>query len=352
MMNKSVGEIAELVGGIVAGDGTARITGLNGIKQAKAGDLTFVGSRQYLPYVDTTRASAILVGPEVVSTSKTLVHVKHPYAAFVKVIQACAAGAGARHPTGIHPAAVIGWNVSLGRDVGIDAHVRIADDAVIGDGVVLYANVYVGQGSRIGSHTIIYPNVTIRDGVTVGARCIIHAGTVLGSDGFGFAPVEGAWFKIPQLGDVIVGDDVEIGANSAVDRATFGSTIIGRGTKIDNLVQIGHNVEIGEHCVISGMSGVAGSTMIGNHVTIAAQVGITDHVEIGDGVTIGVRSGVVQSIPPGRVVSGFPAVDHQLALRVLAGLRYLPEMPRRIRELERRIQHMEEYVHGTAENDS
>jgi UDP-3-O-[3-hydroxymyristoyl] glucosamine N-acyltransferase len=352
MMNKSVGEIAELVGGTVVGDGTARITGLNGIKQAKAGDLTFAGSRQYLPYVDTTGASAILVNPEVVSSSRTLIHVKDPYPAFVKVIHACAADAGARHPTGIHPSVVLGRNVLLGREVGIDAHVRIADDAAIGDGVVLYANVYIGRGSRIGAHTIVYPNVTIRDGVTVGARCIIHSGTVLGSDGFGFAPVEGAWFKIPQLGNLIVGDDVEIGANSAVDRATFGSTVIGRGTKIDNLVQIGHNVEIGEHCVISGMSGVAGSATMGNHVTVAAQVGIGDHVEIGDGVTIGARSGVTQSISPGRVVSGFPAMDHQLALRVLAGLRHLPQIPCRIRELERRIQHMEEHLHGTAENHS
>jgi UDP-3-O-[3-hydroxymyristoyl] glucosamine N-acyltransferase len=197
----------------------------------------------------------------------------------------------------------------------------------------------------IGENTVIYPNATLREGVRVGARCLIHAGVVLGSDGFGFAPLDGAWFKVPQTGTVIIGDDVEIGANSAVDRATFGSTVIGRGTKIDNLVQIGHNVRIGEHCVISGMTGVAGSSTVGNHVTIAAQVGIADHVEIGDRVTIAGRSGVISAIEPGQVVSGFPAIDHHTDMRIMAARRRLPELPRlmaRVKALESRIRELEE----------
>jgi len=169
---------------------------------------------------------------------------------------------------------------------------------------------------------------------------------VLGADGFGFAPVDGAWFKVPQVGTVVIGDDVEIGANSAVDRATFGRTVVGRGTKIDNLVQIGHNVELGEDCVVSGMTGIAGSATVGNHVIIAAQAGIGDHVEVGDGATVAGRAGVATSVKPGAVVSGFPAMEHQAALRVLASLRRLPDMRQRVRQLERRVQELEEQLHG------
>ena len=188
--------------------------------------------------------------------------------------------------------------------------------------------------------------MVLREETKVGARCIVHAGAVLGSDGFGFAPVGGQWAKVPQVGNVIIGDDVEIGTNSAVDRATFGSTVIGNGTKIDNLCQIGHNVQLGEHCVISGMTGVAGSTVIGNHVTIAAQVGIGDHLEIGDNATVGGRAGVATSVKPGAVVSGFPAMDHKAELRILASLRRLPDAVRRVKELERRIEQLEERLHG------
>lgn len=340
-MNKSVGEIAGLVGGVVFGDAAVRVTGLNGIQEARSGDLTFVSNRKYAPFLDTTRASAVLVTGDLRSSRMPVIEVKNPYLAFVQVIQAHAAEFEPRHPSGIHPTAVIGQGVVLGRDVALDAYVRLGDGCVLGDGVVVYSGVHIGAGSTIGERTVIYPNVTIREGVLVGARCILHAGVVLGSDGFGFAPVQGVWFKIPQVGNVEIGDDVEIGANSAVDRATFGSTVVGRGTKIDNLVQIGHNVRIGEHCVISGMSGIAGSTVIGNHVTIAAQVGIIDHLEIGDNVQIAARAGVTSSIPAGQVVSGFPAVEHAKAMRMVAGMRRLPEWPRRLRDIERRLEAVE-----------
>ena len=356
-MATSVGEIAELVGGVVVGETAVRITGLNGIQQAQSGDLTFVANRQYLPFLETTQAHAVLIAPDlaaegtVQSRKLSLIQVKNPYAAFIKVLQKHAATAPIPHPRGIHPSAVVGQNVTLGENVALDAHVRIADDCVLGDNVVLYAGVYIGRGCRVGEQTVIYPKVVLREGVTVGARCIIHAGVVLGSDGFGFALVDGKWFKVPQVGDVFIEDDVEIGANSAIDRATFGHTVVGRGTKIDNLVQIGHNVVIGQDCVISGMTGIAGSCTIGNYVIIAAQVGIADHVDIGDGVTIGGRSGVVGSIKPGKTVSGYPAMDHHLEKRVLAGAKYLPEMPRRLRDLERRLQTLEEQLHGQAEDD-
>jgi UDP-3-O-[3-hydroxymyristoyl] glucosamine N-acyltransferase len=350
-MDKSLREIAELVGGVVRGNSDLRISGLNGIRQAQPGELTFIGSHQYLKYLEETPATAILVPPDIISNTKALIQVKNPYFAFIRLIQEVSFEAKIQHPTGVHPTAVIGRNVKVGNNIALDAHVRIADNCVIADDVTLYAGVYIGEGCTVGQGTVMYPHVVLRERTQVGARCIIHAGVVLGSDGFGFAPLEGKWFKVPQTGIVIIGDDVEIGANSAVDRATFGSTVIGRGSKIDNLVQIGHNVTIGEDCVISGMTGVAGSATIGNHVTIAAQVGIADHAEIGDGVTIGARSGIVSSIKPGQVVSGFPAMDHNMELRVLAGMRRLPDIPRRIRELERRIQELEQQLHGKSKDN-
>jgi len=300
-MDKSVAEIAELVGGAIVGDAAIRITGVNGIRQAGSGDLSFVGSPRYLPYVETTAASALLVSEGVTCQDKTVICVKDPYKAFIRVIQQCV-DRGAAHPfEGIHDSTVIGRDVTLGEGVAIDAHARIADEARLGDGVVVYAGVYIGRGVSVGAETVIYPNVVLREGVTVGARCILHAGVVLGSDGFGFAPVDGAWFKVPQVGTVVIGDDVEIGANSAVDRATFGSTVVGRGTKIDNLVQVGHNVEIGDDCVVSGMTGIAGSATVGHHVTIGAQAGIGDHIEVGDGATIAGRAGVATSVKPGAI---------------------------------------------------
>ena len=359
-MDISVGEIAALVGGAVTGEPALRITGLNGIRQAQWGDLTFLGDRKYLPYLETTGASAVLVARDFepgaagasASKQRAYIQVKNPYLAFMRVVQQYSSSPEVFHPSGIHPTAVVGRNVKLGRDVALDAYVRIADDCDIGDDVVMYAGVYVGRGCRIGDHTVIYPNVTLREGVTVGARCLLHAGAVLGSDGFGFVPMDDAWLKIPQAGTVVIGDDVEIGANSAVDRATIGSTVIGRGTKIDNLIQIGHNVEIGEHCVLSGMTGVAGSAIIGDHVTIGAQVGISDHAQVGDGAMIGARSVVISKVEPGQVVSGHPLMDHKLQLRMLAGMRQLPEWPRRIRELERRIEELEAQLRGKAEDHS
>ena len=345
-MDKSVAEIAELVGGAVAGDGALRITGVNGIRQAASGDLSFVGSPRYVPYAETTAASALLVCEGVTCQDKTVIRVNDPYKAFIQVIQQCV-DQGTAHPfEGIHDSAVIGRDVTLGQGVAIDAHVRIGDDARLGDGVVVYAGVYIGRGVSVGAETVIYPNVVIREGVTVGARCILHAGVVLGSDGFGFAPVDGSWFKVPQVGSVVIGDDVEIGANSAVDRATFGSTVVGRGTKIDNLVQVGHNVEIGDDCVVSGMTGIAGSATVGHHVTIGAQAGIGDHIEVGDGATIAGRAGVASSVKAGAVVSGYPAMDHQAQLRILAAMRRLPDTRQRVRQLERRVRELEEQLHG------
>ncbi|MFO7973402.1 MAG: UDP-3-O-(3-hydroxymyristoyl)glucosamine N-acyltransferase, partial [Candidatus Hydrogenedentota bacterium] len=212
--------------------------------------------------------------------------------------------------------------------------------------------VYVGKGARIGPDTLIYPNASILAGVVIGARCVIYSGAVIGSDGFGYVNGPGGPRKIPQVGNVVIEDDVEIGANSAIDRGTFGSTIIGNGTKIDNLVQIGHNVEMGERCLVCGNAGISGSAILGNGVTIAAGAGVAGHIEIGDGVTVGGFSGVTKSIASGKVVSGFPAMDHERDKRIIASMRHLPETRREIRELRRRLEELETQQDGTSKDHS
>lgn len=339
----TVGEIARLLGGTVQGDPATAITGVNGLLEAGPGDLCYVRNDQFLPKLHETKASAALI-PKPVDPLPlpAAIVVAVPEQAFVRVLQLFAAERSSRPAAGVHerawvaPGAVLGAKVSVGPGACIDA------GAVLGDGVVLYPGVYVGQGSTIGPDTVIYPNAVIREGVRIGARCVLHAGVCIGSDGFGFVPMGGAWMKIPQVGTVEIGDDVEIGSNTAVDRATFGVTKVGSGVKIDNLVQIGHNVQIGEHTVIAGMAGVAGSTVIGSHVRIGGSAGINGHITIGDGASIGARSGVVRSVAPGQVVSGYPAMDHAQQRRVLVVQAQLPELAKRVRALEARLAALED----------
>jgi len=350
-MDMTVGDIAALVGGVLEGDSAVRITGVNGIKQAGSGDLTFLREARYLPYLETSAASALLAAAVPEGCSIPVVVVEHPDLAFAQVLQYCEQEQ-VQQPVGVDATAVMGKSVILGRDVAVGAQVCIADGCVIGDRAVLYAGVYVGRGTVIGEDTVIYPHVVIREEIQIGARCVIHAGAVIGSDGFGFAPLGGQWMKIPQIGGVIVGDDVEIGSNTAIDRATFGHTRIGRGTKIDNLVQIGHNTEIGEHCAIAGKVGIAGSAVIGNHVRIGAAAGIKGHIDIGDGATIGAWAGVTKSVGPGKTVSGFPAMDHNLERRVLVAQQRTPALLRRVRQLERELQALKDKLDEQTEDRS
>lgn len=350
-MNVTVGEIAAQVGGSVIGDESVRLTGLNGIRQAGEGELSFISSARYMRYLDESKAAALLVPPSIREACMPLIQVADPYAAFLSVLDRFLPPRAA-HPQGIHPSAVIGENVVLGRNVALDAHVTIASNAVLGDNVCLYAGVYIGHRARIGSDTVIFPNVSILEGVVVGARCTIHSGTVIGSDGFGYAPGPDGPRKIPQVGNVILGDDVEVGANTAIDRATFGSTIIGSGTKIDNLVQIGHNVEMGSACIICGNAGISGSAILGNGVTIAAAAGVAGHLEIGDGAVVAGLSGVTKSIEPGKVVSGFPAIDHDRDKRIVVSMRHLPDALHEIRALRRRVEELEKLSNGTSKDHS
>ena len=339
-MNKTLNEIAGFIGGTVLGDGAVRITGLKGIKEASVGDLSFVADTAYLTYLDTTEASAILVPPGYANGKRPLIEVSDPYQAFAKLLKSFESEC-LSHPEGIHPTAVVGENVTLGKNVALDSHVRIADDCEIGDDVVLYSGVYIGHGSGIGAGTVIFPSTTVRERITIGKRCLIHSNVAIGSDGFGFSSQDGAQAKIPQVGTVVIEDDVEIGSNTAVDRAMCGVTSIGVGSKIDNLVQIAHNVSIGRHCTICAKVGIAGSVIIGDNVTIGGGALINGHIKVDDNVTIGGFSGVTKSVKAGQVVSGFPAIDHEKEKRIIAGRKRLPETLRRIAELERRIEKLE-----------
>jgi len=342
MFVKTLREIAELVDGEVVGDENLVITGIAGIKEAREGDITFVANPRYAPLMATTRASAIIVSRQLCrKTDKALLLTDDPYLAFTKVMRLLNGDEELPSP-GIHPTAIIGENVKLGKDVSIGPYCVISDDVVIGDKAVLYPQVYIGRKTEIGEETIIYPQVIVREKVKIGNRVIIHSGTVIGSDGFGFAPVKGVHHKVPQIGTVIIEDDVEIGSNVTIDRATIGKTIIGRGTKIDNLVQIAHNVVIGENCIIVAQVGISGSAVIGNNVTLAGQSGVVGHITVGDNATVAARAGVTKSIPPGSVVSGFPARPHHEEKKIIACIQKLPELRKRISALEEKIKELEQ----------
>ncbi len=346
-MQLSVDDIAKVVGGRVLGAGNALITGFSPIRQAEDGDLTFLSDSRYGKYLADNNASAILVNPglDLPSVSRPVfIEVENPYVAFLAVLHHYAQ-IHPQHPDGIHPTAVISDDVVLGAEVDVAANAYIGERAHIGSNTVIYPGAYVGPDCELGPDCILYPNAVLREGTILGARCIIHCGAMIGSDGFGYYPVDGVHQKIPQIGIVILGDDVEVGANSAIDRATFGKTIIGSGTKIDNLVQIGHNTEVGDHTIICGNVGVAGSAHVGSHVTLAAGCGVSGHIEVGDHVTVAGMAGVTKSVSPGRVVSGFPAMEHDKERRLKASIRRVPDALRTMRALERRIEELEQRLH-------
>lgn len=349
-IDQNVDEIAALIDGRVVGDGATRITGLSTIRGAAPGDLTFLDDARYQEHLAGTQAAAVLVRPGQETASQILIEVEEPYEAFGKLYQQFLA-VEHRQPEGVHPSAVVSDEAVLGENVAIGPNVVLDGEVTLGDGAIVHAGTYLAHQSTVGAGSIIHANVCIREGTVIGARCIVHSGCVLGSDGFGFQPTPQGLEKIPQLGRVVIGDDVEIGANTSIDRATFGETRIGTGTKIDNLVQIGHNVEIGQHCIICGTSGIAGSAIIGNGVVIAAGAGINGHIEIGDGARIGAFTGVAKSVKAGADVFGFPAMELNEAKRYYSALRYVPDRLRTLRKLEDRVRTLEEELHGKAEDD-
>jgi UDP-3-O-[3-hydroxymyristoyl] glucosamine N-acyltransferase len=337
-MQLTLEEIARRVGGTVSGDGSTLIRGVNGLKEAGPGEIAFLANPRYAPLLAGTKASAVIVG-DGVAAPLPAIRVPNPDLAFGRVAEILTGGAW-RPPPGIHPTAVVAPDAALGKEVAIGAHAVVEPGASVGDRTVLYPQVYVGQAARIGPDCVLWPQVVVRDRCEVGARVILHPGAVVGSDGFGYATEAGVHHKIPQLGIVVLEDDVEIGANAAIDRARFGKTVIARGTKIDNLVQIAHNVQVGEHCLLAAQTGVAGSTRLGNNVVLAGQVGVSGHLEFGDGAVATAQSGIDKNVPPATVVSGSPARPRQQHLRALAGAERIQEVLREIRKLRQALEEL------------
>jgi UDP-3-O-[3-hydroxymyristoyl] glucosamine N-acyltransferase len=336
-MAKTLKEIAEFIGGEIVGDENIVIKGIAGIQEAAEGDITFLANPKYSSYLEKTRASAVITSRDVNAQSKPIIQTDNPSLAFTKAANFILPPQE-EHFKGIHKSAAIGKNVKLGRNVAIGACVVIEDDCSVGENTVIYPNCYLGRKSSIGSGVLIYSNVSIRENCSVGNRVIINCGTVIGSDGFGFVAVEGTHHKIPQVGTVVVEDDVEIGANVTIDRARFDKTMIGAGTKIDNQVQIAHNVRIGKNCLIVAQVGIAGSVVIGNNVILAGQVGVVGHVSIGDNSVVMAGAGVVKSLPAGSIVWGIPAKPADEAKKISACVQMLPKLFETVRELKNKVE--------------
>jgi UDP-3-O-[3-hydroxymyristoyl] glucosamine N-acyltransferase len=337
-MKLSVAQIAELLDAEIIGDPTIEVDSVSGLEAGRKGSISFLANPKYLPFLFTTAASAVLVSQDFVPekpVSAVLLKVPDPYSAFSRLLS-LAEAEQMRQRKGIESPSYIADTAELGKDVYVGAFAYIGENAKIGDHVRIFPNVYIGDGAEIGDHTILYPNAVIYRSCKVGKNCIIHAGAAIGSDGFGFAPqADGTYVKIPQTGTVELGDGVEVGANTTVDRATLGVTLIGEGVKLDNLVQIAHNVEIGPHTVIAAQTGISGSTKLGARCMLGGQVGVVGHIQLADGTRIGAQSGVSKSVKqPDTALRGSPAQEYRKQLRTEVLLRKLEEMHDRISRLE------------------
>lgn len=340
-MEMRLREIAELFDGTVIGDDAVMIDNVRGIDEAGDGDITFIANPKYKKKMEYTGASAILVSPspDVRESAKNLVVVQDPYKAFARLLELFYPED--KEIPGTSDRASIGEGTEIGENVTIHPGVTVGRGVRIGRGVTLHPGVCIGNNVEIGEDSILYPNVTIYRKCRLGKRVILHAGVVIGSDGFGFTDPGRENRKIPQVGIVQIDDDVEVGANTTIDRGTLGKTWIKRGTKIDNLVQIAHNVVIGENSIVVAQVGISGSTKLGNSVVIGGQAGIVGHIEIGDGVMIAARSGVHEDVSSGQIVSGTPHMPHRKWLRTQACVAQLPEMRRTLKSLEEKIEALE-----------
>jgi UDP-3-O-[3-hydroxymyristoyl] glucosamine N-acyltransferase len=337
-------EIAALVDGRVDGDGDVGIDGIAGLPEAESSDLSFLANPRYAALVAASKAGAVLVDNDWQGGHAcTLIRVAHVDAAFGQ-IAALLGPPPVPDVPGVHPTAVVADDAVLGETVTVGPYCVVESGAWIGARSVLVAHCYIGHEARIGADARLYPFVTVRERVRLGERVIVHGGAVLGSDGFGYASVRGEWLKIPQVGTVEIGDDVEIGANVTVDRARFGKTVIARGSKIDNLVQIAHNVRVGECTAMAAQVGISGSTRIGRHVQLGGQAGLAGHLTVGDEAIVGAQAGVTKDVPPATFVSGYPAMDHRRATRLQAHVARLPELRKKLAELERRLANLEEHT--------
>lgn len=343
-MQFTAAQIASIINARVEGNPDAAVGSFGKIEEAKSGQLAFLANPKYEDYLYTTGASVIIVNEaqELKQPVKaTLLRVRDPYSAFA-VLLSTYQEMISQQMTGIQEPSYICKSAKLGENIFVGAFAYIGENVMIGNNVKIYPNAYIGNNVKIGDHSILHPGVRIYHDCVVGKHVSIHAGTVIGSDGFGFAPqADGSFKKVPQIGNVVIEDNVEIGANSTIDRATMGSTLIKSGAKLDNLIQVAHNVEVGHNTVMAAQSGVSGSTKIGNNVMIGGQAGIVGHIQIADNSKINAQSGVSKSIKtPNTAVTGSPAFDYTSALRSQAISRNLPDLEKRITELENLVKQL------------
>ncbi|MFA5069031.1 MAG: UDP-3-O-(3-hydroxymyristoyl)glucosamine N-acyltransferase [Candidatus Omnitrophota bacterium] len=336
-MKKSLKEIAVLINGELVGDGDTQISSVNGIREAQEGDITFLANSLYGPLLAKTNASAVITSREIAQSAKPIIRTDDPSLAFTKVISLFRDTYDKGPPAGIDKLAFIGKGAKIGKGVSIAAFAVVEFGAEIGDNAVIYPHVYIGHNARIGKDAKLYPGVVVREDCVIGERVIIHSNSVIGSDGFGYVKINGVHQKIPQTGIVLICDDVEIGSNVSIDRARFGKTVIGKGTKIDNLVQIAHNVLVGDNAIIVSQAGISGSARVGNNVILAGQSGVVGHVEIGDNAIVAAQAGVTKSVPSNTVVLGSPANNISEQKRIFACLHKLPELFKAVREIKDRL---------------
>jgi UDP-3-O-[3-hydroxymyristoyl] glucosamine N-acyltransferase len=336
-------QIGLLINGRIEGDPDASVSSFGKIEEAKEKQLTFLANPKYEEYLYSTNASIVIVNEsyELKQPVKaTLIRVPDAYSAFATLLSKYQ-DIMQQQLTGIQQPVYIAKTATVGDHVFVGAFAYLGENAKVGNNTKIYPNVYVGDNVLIGDNCILYPGVKIYHDCLLGNDVIIHGGTIIGSDGFGFAPLaDGSFKKIPQIGNVLIEDHVEIGANTTIDRATIGSTIIKSGAKLDNLIQVGHNAEIGNSTVIAAQAGISGSTKIGNGVMIGGQAGIVGHIQLGDGAKVNAQSGVSKSVEPGKAVTGSPAYDYTAALRSQAVTRKLPELEKRVKELEALIKQL------------
>ena len=332
-MSFTLAELAEKTGAALEGDGSVLISGVAPIEKAGSGTITFVSNKAYEKHIPTTHATAIVLDETTAAAGLPCLRHPQPYLTFSLIVDLMYPVAR-RVPAGIDPSATVQSETKIDRSAGIGPQCLISHGATVGANSQLIGQIFLGQNVSVGSDCLIYPGVRILDNCKIGDRVILHAGVVIGSDGFGFAESPTGLKKIQQIGWVEIGNEVEIGANTTIDRGAIGPTKIGQGTKIDNLVQIAHNVEVGRHSIIVAQVGIAGSTKIGNGVVLAGQVGIVGHIEIGDGAIIGAQSGISKSVAPGETLFGSPARPIMESKRIEAAVRKLPELLKRVKKLE------------------
>jgi len=337
----TLGEIADCVSGTLVGETTLPITGVSDIDHSGPGDVVFAESDRVVPKAETCDASAVLVPPGT-DCAKPHVRVDSPRLAFALVLEMFSPPKPQRR--GIHAAATVGEGLTAGEDVWVGPQAVIGDNVSLGDRTTIGPHCYLGDGVTVGEDSVINAGVCVHHDVSIGSRVIVHSGTTIGADGFGYIKEMSPPLKVPQLGTVVIEDDVELGAGVMVDRATLGATRIGAGSKIDNQVQIAHNVQIGENCLICAQTGISGSTVLEDSIVLGGQVGIGDHLTIGEGTIVGAQGGVISDLQPGSFVSGYPAGPHREKMKVEAAIKRVPELLRTIRQLLRRVDELDAEV--------